>query len=277
MIEKKCFLAENTLVYVCRGFCLKRFEICKQYAFVYTIFSDSYRKIYGTDFLERMHIMELASKQPFSADLRKTARIEATGSFTEGLFGVIAAVFAIIALAGAVPILLGALATIAIGAALFLHGGVMGARYNKLAAFSTENKYRAEDIGGSISVEMLGGIAGIALGIIALFGVASLTLIAAAVVIFGASLILGAGAIDRLTQMVSVVWNDESAKRIAINASRSIMSLQLFVGVGAIVLGVLALIGIAPLTLCLVALLSLGTADFLTGTTVATGLKRAFR
>ena len=221
--------------------------------------------------------MEMAGRQPFASDIRKTARIEATGSATESMFGIGAAVLAIIGLIGGYPILMATIATIAIGAALFFHGGAMGARYNRLAAITTENKYQANELGGSISVEMLGGIAGIALGILALLGIATQTLIPAAVVTFGVSLLLGAGALDRLNQLVSIVWNDESAKRIANNASQTVMGLQVLVGLAAVALGVLALIGIYPLTLCLVALLSIGAVDFFAGSTFSAGMARAFR
>ncbi len=221
--------------------------------------------------------MDIAGRQPFLQEIRRTAKIEVTGSFSEGLLGMGAAVLAIIALFGAMPGLLAPIGTIAIGAAFFLHGGSMGARYNRLAALTTENKYQANEFGGSISVEMLGGIAGIALGILALLGIAVQILIASAVVVFGASLIIGAGAVDRLNQMASAVWNEESVKKIANNASQTVAGLQVLVGVSAVALGVLALAGIYPFTLCLVALLSLGASDFLTGSAISTGIYRAFR
>lgn len=220
--------------------------------------------------------MDIAGRQPYLQEIRRIAKFEVTGSVSEGLLGIGAAVLAIIALFGIMPVLMEAIATIAIGAAFFLHGGAMGARYNRLAALTTENKYQATEFGGTISVEMLGGIAGIALGILALLGIATQTLIGSAVVVFGASLIIGAGAVDRLNQMVSAVWEEESVKKIANNASQTVMSLELLVGVGAVTLGVLSLIGIYPLTLCVVGLLSLGASDFLTGSAISNSLHRAF-
>lgn len=219
--------------------------------------------------------MELAQK-PYSQEITRTAKFEAGGSITEGLIGLGAAVLAIIGLAGGFPFFMMAIATIVVGAAFFLHGSAMSTRYSKLAALVTENKYQANQLRSGASVETIGGITGIALGILALIGLAPITLVSVAVIIFGATLIIGTGAIDRMNTLAAEIWNDSKALRLAHNASETAMGVQTLVGLGAIALGVLAIIGVAPLTLALIALLGLGAADFLSGSVVGGSLSRAF-
>lgn len=219
--------------------------------------------------------MEIAEK-PLGAGASKAAKVEATGSFAEGVLGAGAATVAILGLLEIFPLLLASIAVIAIGAALFLHGGAMSMRYSRLAQLTTENKFEGNELGTGMTVETIGGIAGIALGILALIGILPMVLIASAIVVFGVTLIMGAGGMDRMNTLVSGIWESDRARRVAYDASQAGMSVQVLVGLGAVTLGILSLIGVAPLTLALVALLSLGAADFLTGTTAGASLSKAF-
>ena len=85
-----------------------------------------------------------------------------------------------------------------------------------------------------------------------------------AVVIFGATVLLNSAAAPRLLWVMGFQNQypvEPVAKELAAVASGG----QVLVSVGAIVLGILALIGLAPLTLVLVGLLSLGTAVLFSG------------
>ncbi len=78
---------------------------------------------------------------------------------------------AIAALAGVQPYLLAGIATIVLGAAVLIEGGVLDGR-------------EVIERGELASTEFLGGFAGIILGILALLGIASMTLLSVAVIVF---------------------------------------------------------------------------------------------
>ena len=88
-----------------------------------------------------------------------------------------------------------------------------------------------------LAAEFLGGLTGIVLGILALLGVAPGTLLAVAVLIFGAAFVFSS----------------------TLNMSSST---QAMLGFASLILGLLAVSGLNPLTLVLVALACLGTAGF---------------
>lgn len=157
---------------------------------------------------------------------------------TEGLLGraigaVALIVLAIAGLAGAWSTPIAAIATIVFGATFLVEGGYFS---------------RTQGRGELAGTEFLGGLTGVILGVLALLGIAPPTLLAAAVIVFGAALLFG---------------------HLADGAFGSYS----LVAIGAIVLGVLAVVGLSAITLVLVALLALGAMELFTG--LETGLQMA--
>jgi hypothetical protein len=109
-------------------------------------------------------------------------------------------------------------------------------------------------------LDAAGGIATVALAIIALAGVAPDVLMAIATIVFGAALIVQAGAL-----VAELSGIGSSATAIAASAAADSLSgggvgVMFMVGVAGIVLGILALLGITPLVLCASALIAFGAA-----------------
>ncbi len=157
--------------------------------------------------------------------------------------GAIAAIaLAIVGLAGVFSNTMAAIATIVIGASILSEAGAFGATYWNRAGVTGVT---SSESSGGMGADMLGGVAGIVLGILALLGVAQGTLLSVAVLVFGATFLL------------SSVANSN------VNAFNS--GGQVLVGLGGIVLGILAVIGLDPMTLVLVGLLSLGVAALFSG------------
>jgi hypothetical protein len=148
-------------------------------------------------------------------------------------------------------------------------------RYSRLVNLTTENKFEVNELGTGMTVETVGGIAGVALDILALIGILPTVLIASSVIVFGVALIMSAIGIDRMNTLVSEIWASDRARKVTYDASQAEMSVHALVGLGAVTFGILSLIGVAPLTLSLAALLPLSAADFLTGTTAGVSLSRA--
>jgi hypothetical protein len=125
-------------------------------------------------------------------------------------------------------------------------------------------------LGGGISAEFLAGGAGIVLGILALLGLEFEPLTAIAVIVFGCGLIMGSSVVSRLNALkASASGADSTAQKVVGEIVSGAMGMQVLVGVSAVVLGILSLIGFEPLTLTLVALLAIGASSLLTGSAMS--------
>lgn len=201
----------------------------------------------------------------------RTARMVMGGSTVESLGGIGAMVLAILALVGVLPFYLAAIATIAAGAGLLVQGGAVAARYSELR-FETAAREPAQlaELVGGVSTETLGGVAGIALGVLALVGVVPLTLVSVAVLVFGGTLLMGAGLTARLNNVILRSWSgSEEHHALAREAVRGAAATQVLMGIGAITLGILALVGFDPMTLSQIGLIGVGASILFGGTSVA--------
>ncbi|HEX3625345.1 MAG TPA: hypothetical protein VH280_07965 [Verrucomicrobiae bacterium] len=178
----------------------------------------------------------------------------AGGSVSEGIGALGAIVLAILGLAGIFTNIVASVATIVIGA-VFLADSML--------ARSAENSLSAQGIrtgmGGGMTASFFAGIAGIVLGILSFFHPATV-LVAVAVLVFGGGLLLSGGTLARLTSLLAT--NSEASAASAGSGS-------VFMGLAVTVLGILAVIGLVPMTLSLVGLLCLGAAGFFTGSSSA--------
>src|SRR5690606_29009125 len=128
-----------------------------------------------------------------SEEKEKTAEVVFGGTVAEAIVGAAAVVLAVLGLANIWPGYMASIATIAVGAALLFQGGAVAARYSDLA-----KRTGASEIGGGVSAEILGGAAGIALGVLALLNIMPATLTPVAIIVFGGALIIGSAATARL-------------------------------------------------------------------------------
>ncbi len=208
------------------------------------------------------------------------AETVAAGSITEALGGIGAIVLGILGLAGIVSQTLAAIGVIVVGAALLAEGTAVLSKYSRLAAGSgTSDSWTGQtELGGGVSLEFIGGIGVAVLGVLALLSLAPMTLLAIGVIAYGATLILSAGTLSRLNSMEATRYNtDEAHQTIARDAVMGSTAIQMLVGVGGVVLGILALVGISPLTLILVSLLGFGSAILLSGSTLTGRMLSAVR
>ncbi len=201
---------------------------------------------------------------------RKTVEVVAGGSLAEGLAGSGAIVLSIVGLAGVMSPFMVAIATILAGLAMVFEGGSLGIRFPSLARETTHGRMGMVELGSGMSAEMLGGIGGIVLGILALLGVFPMTLVPIAAIGFGATLLLGAGATARLNDLqIERACDEKETRHVARAAVRSAEGIQVLAGVGSGVLGILALTGYNPMILGMVAMLSVGLADLMSGAAIS--------
>jgi hypothetical protein len=158
----------------------------------------------------------------------------ASSSVMAAIVAIAVIALSIVGLARVYPPTMAAIATIIVGAAILIEGGVFEAA-------------RTGDSGAMFSAHTLGAIAGIVLGILALMGVASFTLLSVAVLVFGVTLFLSGSSMPE--------------RGFAVGP----MDGQLLLGLSVLVMGLLAVIGVNSLTLVLVGLLLLGVAGLFGG------------
>jgi hypothetical protein len=114
--------------------------------------------------------------------------------------------------------------------------------------------------------DAIGGIATIVLAIIALAGVYPEVILAIAVIVFGAALLVQGGTM--LSEYASIIFPSGPAGPSSEQFGVGGLSSLFLVGVAGIVLGILALLGIASNTLAAIAVIAFGTALMLTSNSV---------
>lgn len=169
------------------------------------------------------------------------------GALMESIGAVATIVLAIAALAGALSMTLAAIAAIVFGAAIWLEEGTFIASHTTEVSWGKMGAQILERSEG-LGAQFLGGVCGIVLGILALLGIAPMTLLSVALLVFGATLLLGSE-----TGMVS--------------KQRALF------GLAGLILGLLAVCGLQPLTLVLAGFLCLGVSALFTG--ALTGFRTA--
>jgi hypothetical protein len=206
--------------------------------------------------------MDYASQKPAAAHVSQPIF---AGSISEGIVGAGAVALAILGLIGIYPSLLLEIAVIVIGAAFLIEGMTVAARFSRLLT-DTGSFRNNLDITGGMNAEFFGGITGVTLGILALLGVAPAILLSVSAIVFGATLIASGSLSTRVSDYFGT--EDPKMSRIAQEASKSSGSAEILAGLGAITLGVLALLGTLPLTLNLVSMLVIGSVILLSGSAI---------
>lgn len=208
---------------------------------------------------------------------RNMMRAAISGSGTEALAGATAVVLAILGLASIKPEFMVAVATIALGGALIFDGAAIASEYSRILAHSGTGTIRNAELGSGVGTQIGGGAAAAILGVLALLSLDPATLLASATVVLGVTLIFGSGIAARLNALkIETSGENETAMRVAREALKTATATEVVVGVGATVLGILALVGLASLTLTLVAVLAMGGAVLLTGGTIVGKMIGAF-
>jgi hypothetical protein len=185
---------------------------------------------------------------------------EAAGrSVAEAIGAIGAVILAVIGLAGLLSNLLAAIATIVIGAGILAEGWSVSSTYRQQWSSAGAATIQGSRAGGGVTAEFLGGIAGIVLGILGLFreNTNPAALLAVALLVYGATLVLSSFSASAAFWRTAT-FTEGGTQSSMVGAVPVAHSGHLLVGLGAVVLGILAVVGLAPIVLVLVGLLSLG-------------------
>jgi len=205
------------------------------------------------------------------------------GGLVDAVGGIATIVLAVCGLAGVNPPLMAGIATIVFGVALLIQGGTMLSEYAQIIFPPGAKTANFEHFGGgSLSAVFLVGAAGIVLGVLSLLGINSGVLTPIATIAFGTALVLSSNAVWHLYTLRHAAARSDAAQSqaaqsqnvggefLASEMASGSAGIQALAGLGAIVLGVLAVAGSSnDLVLNLVALLALGATVVLTGSTLS--------
>ena len=210
---------------------------------------------------------------------RRTMEMVLGGSGMEVLGGLVAILLAILGLAEIVPVSLAAVAVIALGVAFLAQGATVASRYTQLVERMGGSMHKSVDLARGITTEFVGGIAGIVFGVIALLGMAPLTMIAVALLVYGATLFLSSDETGRLGELKVLEGTEDKGHQFFHVAASAAPGGKILLGLGTMVLGILSLVmvGELPLTLALVGVLCVGAALLFSGTAIAGRLMSLFR
>jgi len=189
----------------------------------------------------------------------------------EALLGLATAVLAIIGLARVAPDDMASIATILIGLSLLFEGGSAAAGSREFAQSAART-----DFASAVTVEFLGGFTGIILGILALVGVETASLLAASLLIFGATFLLG-GVTKQFAPPAAAGSAEEATAPMWKETTFAAGSSQTLIGLASLILGIIGLVVTNSLVVVLCGLLLLGVSILLTGTAIGSRLMNSLR
>lgn len=196
-------------------------------------------------------------------------RSSRVASLAENLAGGGAIALAIIGLAGVYPQFVASIAILAIGAAFLFEGGARLSQLRGLLEHKSKIGIHAAELGGGVNSEFVAGIAGLTLGILSIVGVVPTQLIAISILVFGAASLREGRATARISsRIIEDLDESQEVKEVANELVMSSEGVHMLIGLAAITLGIIAVIGTQPLVLSLVALLAIGFGNLLAGEAV---------
>ena len=193
------------------------------------------------------------------------------GGLVDAVGGIATVVLAIVALAGVHQDVLAPIAVIVFGAALLIQGGAMVSEFAQigLPAGASADHFEL----GGLSALFMVGAAGIVLGVLALIGIAPMVLTPVAIIAFGAAAVISSNSVRQLYGLRSAAMRlagpQTGSTFLAGEMASGSAGVQLLAGLAAIVLGILAVTGTNPAILTFSALIVLGAAIVLSGSTLS--------
>jgi hypothetical protein len=212
----------------------------------------------------KMAITEAGKRELFAKHMNEEMGL----TVDETVGGLALVVLGILALRQIDPSLLNSIAVIVAGVSLAFMSMTLSSDLARALSASGQ-KLNTSELVGSVNAGVLVGASGVVLGILAVLDVSRAVLNSVALIAFGAAVLFdfAARAEARALRMMTDETPEQSA-RLALSAATNANTAALFVGVGLVTLGILALTGLSSAILVSVALLGLGAYLLLEGTSV---------
>jgi hypothetical protein len=201
-----------------------------------------------------------------------------SGSVIGVVAGALAVILAIIGLSGVHSLGMVAVSVIVVGLALLVESGIMGAEYTHLLAHVGKDDITRMEVTAGLGMEGVAGVVAVIFGVLALSGVNPNAMIAIGTLLLGAGVMFTSGLHDRIrTMRVSPRVEHDQMDRVTRELLGTATGAQVLVGLGAVILAILALVGFAPITLTLVAVLAIGASILIGGAMLGSHFYFLFR
>lgn len=192
---------------------------------------------------------------------------ESRSAIVGSVAGAAALALTIVGLAGVESEYMLGIAAVVIGVMLLAQGGLMAAELKELSLERSNaaltSAIRAE---GALGAQTLAGSAGIILGVLSIIGVAPLILGAIATIALGVGFVASSGAHARVNLANAALLPERTSSAELARGAAEVSAGELtLVGLGAAILGVIAVAGADTLDLALVSLLILGSSALVSG------------
>lgn len=204
----------------------------------------------------------------------RTAATLAGAAILESFFGFSASILALLGLMGINPGLMLTLSILTLGAAILSAAGTISWKIRCLRSHLDDTAMNLWKLGTHTGIVNLGAGIGVLLGILAAMGVAPVILIPVAIIILGISLTLKAGVSSSINTL-GLEENPTPTVKMTARMVTTTSFIQSLACLGAVVLVAISLIGIDVMMLNLIAILLLGTTDFLMGGALGTRMRSA--
>jgi hypothetical protein len=204
------------------------------------------------------------------------SEVEPVGLMTEGAAGIAVIVLAVIALAGTAAGALASIATIVIGVGLMVQAFNSAAEHSKLMSADTAASPQAAEFSGEVMVDVLCGITGIVLGILALVGINAAHLVPSALIVFGGALLLSGAVGMRPRSFPMAASTTGQTQVVSYRGSAAASGMEILIGVAAIVLGILSLVFMTSWVLVLVGFIAVGAALLMVSAAFSGAVLRLF-
>ncbi len=203
-------------------------------------------------------------------DDKTSAQIVRGGFAAEGVAGIIGVVLAILGLLNILPQLLLPIAAIVLGIAFLANGGAVASRFSKLLNETAKGRFETAEWGVGLTVEFIGGIAAVILGILTLLRIDPVILMPVAAIVFGVTLMFGSGITARLNHLQMPKSEEyEAFREVARESVNVATGAEILLGLSAVVLGIIAVTGINWMALTYVAILCVGVSHMTSGSAIA--------
>ncbi|HEY9793130.1 MAG TPA: hypothetical protein V6D22_22200 [Candidatus Obscuribacterales bacterium] len=212
-----------------------------------------------------------------SQEEKRASKAIISGMGTELLGGGAGIVLSILGLVGIIPMTLAAVALIVLGAALFMESTSVSANLRVIEQGIAEVPPPERAIRSGLGLTAVGALAVAVLGILTLLGIAPAVLVGAGVIAVGACGVLRSIEEQHVAQFEAFEAAEQSLAESSVVAPKAVATpagITVLAGLATIVLGILALVGINPLTLNLAGLLVISSARFLSSAVLEGGMAK---
>lgn len=202
---------------------------------------------------------------------------EPVGSMTEGAAGIAVVVLAVIGLANVSSEMLASIVTIVIAMALMVEACNAAAIEPRALTANpgAAAPKRMNEIGGRAMVDLMVGLTGLVLGILAVLGINATHLIPSALIVFGGGLLLS-GIIGIGARQTIVRGENQTPTLLYPGPAGAASGFGVLVGLAAIVLGILSLTMVQDWVLSLVGFIAVGAALLMTSAASTGSVLRLF-